>query len=125
MLAECKLRAGDATTSKTLVNQVRERYFSDPEWTAAQDEFPGFLNIDEDWMLSEWGLEFLNEGQRRRTDLRRFDKYTQGQWWFFGRINNEDGFPIPAKRDRKYEWFPIPATALTANPNLSQNPDYQ
>ncbi len=124
MLAECKLRAGDAAGAKNLVNQVRQRYFSSKDWTVAQNDFPGFHNIDLDWMLSQWGLEFLAEGQRRRSDLRRFDKFTQGQWWFFGRTNNEDGTPIPAKRDKKYEWYPVPETAITANPNLSQNPDY-
>lgn len=124
MLAECKLRAGDAVGAKNLVNQVRQRYFLPEDWISAQDDFPGFPVINEDWMLSQWGLEFLAEGQRRRTDLRRFDKFTQGQWWFFGRTNNEDGNAIPAKRDRKYEWYPIPATAVTVNPNLSQNPDY-
>ena len=76
-----------------------------------------------DRMLSEWGIEFYDEGHRRRTDLRRFDKFTQGQWWFFGRTT-ETGYDLPAKRDRKYEWFPIPQRALDANPGLVQNPDY-
>lgn len=125
MLAECKLRKGDTEGAKNLVNQVRERYFSPGDWQVAQNDFPGFPDIDQDWMLSQWGLEFLAEGQRRRTDLRRFDKFTQGQWWFFGRTTDEDGNFIPAQRDRKYEWYPIPETALTANPKLSQNPDYQ
>jgi hypothetical protein len=84
---------------------------------------PGFSSFDMDWMLSEWGLEFLNESRRRRTDLRRFDKFTQGQWWFFGRAT-EDDRQLPVKRDRKYEWFPVPASALMVNPGLRQNPNY-
>jgi hypothetical protein len=124
MLAECKLRKGDAASAKTLVNQVRQRYFSAGDWVAAQNTFPGFSAIDMDWMLSQWGLEFLYEGQRRRTDLKRFDKFTQGQWWFFGRAEAEGGGILPAKRDRKYEWYPIPQTAIVANKNLTQNPDY-
>lgn len=83
----------------------------------------GFWKYDLDWMLSEWGVEFINEGYRRRTDLRRFDKFTQGQWWFFGRAN-ESGFDLPAKRDRKYEWYPLPQTALMVNPGLVQTPGY-
>lgn len=121
MLAECKLRSGDSAGAKDLVDQVRVRYFSAADWTAVKDQpGPGFTSFDLDWMLSEWGKEFLGEGRRRRTDLRRFDKFTQGQWWFFGRT--DEGYP--AKRDRKYEWFPLPEKALTVNPGLIQNPDY-
>ena len=120
-LAECRLRAGDSGAAKTLVNDVRSRYFDD----ASEVEIPGpgFRSFDLDWMLSEWGKEFLNEGRRRRTDLRRFDKFTQGQWWFFGRAT-EPGYNLPAKRDRKYEWFPLPQSALMVNPGLVQNPNY-
>ena len=74
-------------------------------------------------MLSQWGLEYLNEGRRRRTDLRRFDKFTQGQWFFFGRTS-DDNVELPAKRDRKYEWYPLPSDALLVNPGLVQNPGY-
>lgn len=123
-LAECKLRAGDASGAKELVNQVRERCFSPEDWATAQDELSrGFSAYDEDWMLSEWGIEFLDEGRRRRTDLRRFDQFTQGKWWFFGRAT-DDGVSLPEKRDRKYEWFPLPERALTVNPGLKQNPNY-
>lgn len=125
MLAECKMRAGDAAGAKDLVNSVRRRYFSASDWARVKDEpGRGFTAFDMDWMLSQWGLEFLSEGRRRRTDLRRFDKFTQGQWWFFGRAT-EDGKVLPAKRDRKYEWYPLPASALLVNPGLIQNPDYQ
>lgn len=125
MLAECKMRAGDANGAKELVNSVRRRYFSASDWARVKDEpGRGFTAFDMDWMLSQWGLEFLSEGRRRRTDLRRFDKFTQGQWWFFGRAT-EDGKVLPAKRDRKYEWYPLPASALLVNPGLIQNPDYQ
>ena len=123
MLAECKLRDGDSAGAKELVNQVRKRYFTASDWTAAKDEpGPGFSDFDLDWMLNEWGKEFLCEGRRRRTDLRRYDKFTQGQWWFFGRGEGDDFYP--AQRDRKYEWFPLPEAALTVNPGLVQNPNY-
>ena len=120
-LAECKMRAGDANGAKSLVNQVRGRYFTDK--SVIEQPAPGFTAFDMDWMLSEWGVEFLNEGRRRRTDLRRFDKFTQGQWWFFGRATEVDR-DLPAKRDRKYEWFPLPQSALMVNPGLVQNPNY-
>src|SRR5690554_102064 len=125
MLAECKMRAGDADGAKALVNEVRKRYFTAADWSSVQDEpGPGFDAFDLDWMLGQWGLEYLNEGRRRRTDLRRFDKFTQGQWWFFGRAN-DDGVSLPAKRDRKYEWYPLPQTALSSNPGLVQVPGYE
>ena len=110
MLAECKMRAGDSNGAKELVNSVRQRYFSSSDWATVKDQpGPGFTQFDMDWMLSQWGLEFLCEGRRRRTDLRRFDKFTQGQWWFFGRTT-EDGKELPAIRDRKYEWYPLPSS---------------
>lgn len=122
MLAECKLRAGDATAAKDLVNTVRQRYFSATDWAVVKDQpGPGFTAFDKDWMLSEWGKEFLGEGRRRRTDLRRFNKFTQGQWWFFGRTSEN----FPAKRNEKYEWFPLPSSALLVNPGLIQNPNYK
>lgn len=122
-LAECKLRAGDANGAKELVNSVRTRYYKDADKAEIEKPGPGFTAFDEDWMLSEWGLEYLDEGRRRRTDLRRFDKFTQGQWWFFGRASETDR-ELPAKRDRRYEWYPLPQVALMVNPGLVQNPNY-
>ena len=119
-LAECKLRAGETAAAEQLVLQVRKRYFKNE---AEAKDYGRINTIDEIWMLDQWGQEFLSEGRRRRTDLRRFDKFTQGQWWFFGRTT-DDGFSYPAKRDRKYEWFPLPASALSVNPELQQNPNY-
>ncbi|MDE6115240.1 MAG: RagB/SusD family nutrient uptake outer membrane protein [Muribaculum sp.] len=122
-LAECKLRSGDANGAKQLVNDVRQRYYSAADGSEIENPGPGFNAFDADWMLSEWGLEFLDEGRRRRTDLRRFDKFTQGQWWFFGRATESDR-EMPAKRDRRYEWYPLPQAALMVNPGLVQNPNY-
>ena len=122
-LAECRLRAGDSNAAKQLVNDVRQRYYSSADQSVIEQPGPGFTAFDADWMLSEWGLEFLDEGRRRRTDLRRFDKFTQGQWWFFGRATETDR-EMPAKRDRRYEWYPLPQVALMVNPGLVQNPNY-
>lgn len=121
MIAECEMRAGNSGEAKRYVDMVRKRYFTNS--SALDSPGPGFSAFDLDWMLSQWGLEYLGEGRRRRTDLRRFDKFTQGQWWFFGRAT-EDGFDLPAKRDRKYEWYPLPSKALLVNPGLVQNPNY-
>lgn len=123
-VAECEMRKGNADVAKEYVNEVRKRYFSASDWNQVKDEpGPGFSSFDNDWMLSQWGLEFLGEGRRRRTDLRRYYKFTQGQWWFYGRAT-EDGVDLPAKRNRKYEWYPLPESALSVNPGLIQNPNY-
>ena len=120
-LAECKLRSGDSNGAKELVNQVRKRYFNNS--SAVEQPGPGFTSFDMDWMLSEWGLEYLDEARRRRTDLRRFDKFTQGQWWFFGRASDPER-DMSAKRDRMYEWYPLPNDAIMVNPGLVQAPGY-
>lgn len=122
-LAECRMRAGNSDGAKQLVNEVRQRYYTAANQNVINNPGPGFKAFDADWMLSEWGLEFLDEGRRRRTDLRRFDKFTQGQWWFFGRATETDR-ELPAKRDRRYEWYPLPQVALMVNPGLVQNPNY-
>lgn len=120
-LAECQMRGKVGGDAVATINQVRQRYFDNN--SAVTSPSPGFDNFDLDWVLSEWGIEFLNEGRRRRTDLRRFNKFTQGQWWFFGRATDPER-PLPATRDRKYEWYPIPSDALMVNPGLVQVPGY-
>ena len=123
-VAECEMRKGNSAEAKNYVDAVRARYYKSSDRTAALSiPGPGFTQFDMDWMLSEWGKEYLGEGNRRRTDLRRFDKFTQGQWWFWGRAT-EDGISLPAKRDRKYEWYPLPQAAISVNPGLVQNPNY-
>ena len=123
-VAECEMRKGNSNEAKNYVDAVRQRYYKDSDRTSALSvPGPGFTQFDMDWMLSEWGKEYLGEGNRRRTDLRRFDKFTQGQWWFWGRAT-EDGISLPAQRDRKYEWYPLPQTAISVNPGLIQNPNY-
>ena len=123
-VAECEMRKGNSAEAKNYVDRVRQRYFTSANRTAALSiPGPGFDTFDMDWMLSEWGKEYLGEGNRRRTDLRRFDKFTQGKWWFWGRAT-EDGVSLPDRRDRKYEWYPLPQSALSVNPGLIQNPNY-
>ena len=124
-VAECEMRKGNSDEAKKYVDAVRQRYYRSGDRAAALSiPGPGFDSFDMDWMLSEWGKEYLGEGNRRRTDLRRFDKFTQGTWWFWGRAT-EDGVNLPAKRDRKYEWYPLPQSALSVNPGLIQNPNYK
>ena len=74
-VAECEMRKGNSTEAKKYVDEVRKRYFKSADVNSALSvPGPGFDAFDMDWMLSEWGKEYLGEGNRRRTDLRRFDK---------------------------------------------------
>jgi hypothetical protein len=110
MKAECLMRLnGNAATAEAvnLVNQVRKRSFAandpDAKYTTAT------LTMDE--LLNERGREFSYE-MLRREDLIRFGKFGEA-WW-----------DKPADADKHTEIFPIPQTALTANPALKQNPGY-
>ena len=82
------------------VNQVRARAFGNEDHN--YDE----ITLDE--LLAERGRELAFE-EHRRQDLIRFGKY--GDAW---------DFKEPS--DRNKELFPIPSSALNANPNLKQNP---
>lgn len=101
-LAECKFRLNDKAAAATLLNSVRIRNFTAEDWTLlayTPDQ------ITEQELIDEWGREFLGE-RRRRTDLIRFNKFTQGTWW--------DKQPSPANK----KLFPIPNKALNTNPLL-------
>jgi len=72
-----------------------------------------------DFILAERAREFNLEGQRR-TDLIRFDKFTGGSYLWPWKGGVKDGTAISSN----YNVFPIPNTALSSNPNLTQNPGY-
>lgn len=94
-----RMSPGDAE-ALALVNQVRTRSFPAEPFTELTDEN----------LLAERGREMFYEGWRR-SDLIRFDKYTDE--WFFKPASDETDI-----------LFPIPQPALDANPNLVQNPGY-
>jgi hypothetical protein len=109
MLAECKLRAGDKKGAADLINEVRKRNFQDRIDPDPATE----SNLDEYRMLDEWLIEFLGEG-RRRTDLIRWNKFVTENWWDHEPSNNAD-----------LNRFPVPASAISGNNNLQQNPGYE
>ena len=108
MLAECKYRAGDKQGAADLINSVRARNFAgrlDPDPVTA-------ANLDKYRFLQEWMLEFISE-HRRRTDLRRWNAFTNETWW--------DHKPS----DHYRELFPIPQKTISAsNVEIKQNPGY-
>lgn len=105
MLAESLIRQNKPGAAE-YVNTVKQRNFENYSSYAYTDSD---LTLDE--MLAEWGREFIGE-KRRRTDLIRFGKFTEAEWW--------DKSPSEGYR----ELFPYPSRVLSTNPNLDQNPGY-
>ena len=111
--AECALRgASGASNSQALtyVNAVRSR-------AGAAPIVSGGLTLD--FILDERGRELNFEGHRR-SDLIRFGKFTGGSYLWPWKGNALNGTSIPDT----YKLYPLPLTALDANPNLTQNPGY-
>ncbi|ASW74081.1 carbohydrate-binding protein SusD [Chryseobacterium piperi] len=109
--AECALRGASTATipqGLTYVNLIRSRANANP-----------LSNISLQNILDERGRELGLEGVRRQ-DLIRYGRFTGATYlwpWKGGVLN---GTSISAN----YNVFPIPVSALQANPNLKQNPGY-
>jgi hypothetical protein len=113
--AEAVLRGGGGTTEQALayVNALRQRAYGDASAniTAADLTLP--------FILDERGRELLWEAHRR-TDLIRFGLFTGGGYLWAWKGGAATGTATEAHRDL----YPLPASELTANPNLNQNPGY-
>lgn len=113
--AEAVLRGGSGMTRSealTLVNMIRTRAYGDESGKIADTQF------DLDFILDERGREMLYENIRR-TDLIRHNKFTTDAyiWQWKG------GVAAGRAVDKRYNLYPIPASELSANSNLS-NPEY-
>lgn len=115
MYAEAVLRGGGGSISDALdyVNELRYRAYGDNSGDIAL----GDLTLD--FILDERARELYWE-MYRRTDLIRFGQFTNGSyvWPWKGRVM--EGITTSPV----YNVFPIPASDLTANPNLKQNIGY-
>jgi hypothetical protein len=113
--AEAVLRNGGGTREQALayVNALRERAFGD----ASADIVDTDLTLP--FILDERGRELLWEAHRR-TDLIRFGLFTGGDYvWAW-----KGGAPAGTATEAFRNLYPLPASELTANPNLTQNPGY-
>ncbi len=113
MYAECTLRGasgGNMQTALGYVNDVRTR--SNAAVISQSD-----LTLD--FIIDERGRELNLEGHRR-SDLIRFGMFTGGNYLWPWKGNIQNGAAIP----ESYKLFPIPSSALQANPNLTQNPGF-
>ncbi|GAB4023290.1 RagB/SusD family nutrient uptake outer membrane protein [Spirosoma koreense] len=103
MKAEAMLRGGTATQGQTalsLVNQLR----------ANRTTSAALSSVTLEDIYAERCREFVSETWHRN-DMIRFGKY-EGRW----------GFKTDADPNKRI--FPIPTTAFTVNPALTQNPGY-
>ncbi|OSY89452.1 membrane protein [Tenacibaculum holothuriorum] len=113
MYAEAHLRGGGGTASTAVnyVNQLRSRANNSQTITT------GDLTLD--FILDERARELYWEAKRRQ-DLIRFGKYSNGNFNWAWKGNVSGGIPISTNLNV----FPIPANSLAANPNLTQNTGY-
>lgn len=116
MYAEAVLRGGsggDISTALGYVNQVRERAYQDQSGNLTQSE----LTLE--FLLDERARELYWECHRR-TDLVRFGQFTNGTYLWPWKGGVAEG----QVADEFYDVFPIPASDIGANPNLTQNTGY-
>ena len=114
MYAEAVLRGGGGTRAQALqyVNALRTRAYG----SAGGNITDAQLTLD--FLRDERARELFWEGHRR-TDLIRFDRFTtNGVWAWKGNV--AAGRTTEAFRNL----YPLPATELSSNPNLKQNPGY-
>lgn len=108
MVAEAQMRSGNNAAALTLVNGLRAARGAAPLTTMTLAN-PNLVN-DPLTLIAERGRELYWESVRR-TDLQRFGLYLKP--WQYKTVN-----------DAKNLIFPVPNSALAANPNLKQNPGY-
>lgn len=114
MGAEALLRSG-GSRSKALeyVNAVRTRAFKSVAGSVTDSQ----LNLD--LILDERARELYWECHRR-TDLIRFNRFSQSDYLWQWKGGVRDGAVVPVYRNV----FPIPSADINANPNLQQNTGY-
>ena len=116
--AEALLRSGGSVAEATsLVNTVRQRAWGDASHN--------YSKVTLDDIQLERRLEMAWEGVSREDDI-RFGCYDKDMWKMFraSDVTNPNAYPWNRPSDKYLELFPIPATALEANPKLKQNPGY-
>lgn len=114
MYAEAVLRGGggDKSVAVGYFNELRERAYGNSTHNISANDLTLDLIID------ERGRELYWEAHRR-TDLIRFEQFTQNGIWAF-----KGGVPQGMTTEAFRNIFPIPASDLGVNTNLIQNPGY-
>ncbi len=114
MYAEAVLRGGGGARPQALayVNQLRQRAYGNATGNISDAQ----LTLD--FILNERLRELLWEGHRR-TDLIRYGRFTTAGLWAW-KGNVVGGRTTEAFRNL----YPLPASELLSNPNLTQNNGY-
>lgn len=114
MYAEAVIRGGGGSASQavTYINELRERAYGDESGNIRP------LDLTLNFILNERGRELYWEAHRR-TDLIRFNQFTENGVWAF-----KGGVPQGTTTQPFRNLFPIPASDLGVNTNLTQNPGY-
>jgi hypothetical protein len=104
---------GDAVTALTYANALRTRAYGNTGGNISS------VSLNLDYVINERARELYWEGFRR-TDLVRYDKFTESSylWPWKGGVKNGTGV------DAYRKIYPIPATEVGSNPNIKQNPNY-
>jgi starch-binding outer membrane protein, SusD/RagB family len=104
---------GNPATALAYVNALRTRAYGNASGNITQAQ------LTTDFILAERGRELLWEAQRR-TDLIRFGRFTGGSYIW----NYKGGVPAGKSVADHLNLYPIPASELLSNPNITQNPGY-
>lgn len=115
MYAEAVVRGGtggDLGTAVNYINALRARAYNNNSGDITTND----LTLD--FMLNERARELYWEGHRR-TDLIRFNHFTENGIW-----PHKGGVPEGKVTEKFLELYPIPAGEILANPKLVQNPGY-
>ena len=105
--AEAKFRLGEDATED--INTLRRR----ANCTRLVQ------TVTEKEIIDEWAREFYLEG-RRRSDLIRFDLFTSNKYLWDWKGEAATGTSVSSF----YNVYPIPASDMNNNPNMSQNTGY-
>lgn len=114
MAAESILRtSGNKSQALEYFNTVRRRAFKGGAGDISEAE------LDLSMILDERARELYWECHRR-TDLIRFDSFSQSNYLWQWKGGTQEGQSVASFRDV----FPIPSSDIGANPNLEQNEGY-
>lgn len=114
--AEAVLRGGaggDAALALGYINALRTRAYGNASGNITAP------SLTLDFIIAERGRELYWEGFRR-TDLIRFDRFTEGTYLWPWKGGVAAGQGVQAFR----KLYPIPSSDLVTNPNLVQNTGY-
>lgn len=110
MLAEAVVRGGTGATKENAlfyVNELRKRAYGNESGNISSNQ----LTLS--FLLSERARELYWEATRR-TDLIRYNLFTTADYLWQWKGGVKEGKAV----DSKYNYYPIPTSELSANPNL-------